>query len=298
MKRLLAVTCIFLSFLLLSQIAGAAVPKVINYQGSLLDSAGNPLSTSDYTLTFRIYDGPTSTNLIWGPQVFDGATTTGHGAQVPVVQGYFNVILGPVDTAGRTLYGTFDGPTGENRYLEVTVGSGQPILPRQQILSAPYAISAAGSVPVGSIVPFGGNTANIPSNWRLCNGALISDPESPLNNTNTPNLSGRFLRGADASYPLNYYAGADTHTHGFYDNDPYVYFARNTVGSWYGWQMASQATAFFPNIYAPTVDNSTNTTGPWDSHGHINGSTYASGTTYAGSTLPRFYSVNYIMRIK
>jgi len=116
------------------------VPPMINYQGRLVDSNGVPLATGDYELTFNIYDAASAGSNIWGPQVLDGQPGAGHGAKVPVVQGYFNSILGPSDTAGRAIGDAFNGAT---RYLEIRVGTNPPILPRQQILTAPYAFASA-----------------------------------------------------------------------------------------------------------------------------------------------------------
>jgi hypothetical protein len=119
--------------------APTTVPATINYQGRLLGSDGKPLTTADYTLKFRIFDAADGGNQIWGAQIFDGLAEQGHGAQVPVVHGHFNVILGPVDTDGDPITDAFIAP---NRFIEVTVGNGAPIYPRQQILSVPYAVQA------------------------------------------------------------------------------------------------------------------------------------------------------------
>jgi hypothetical protein len=59
-------------------------------------------------------------------------------------------------------------------------------------------------VPVGSIVAWHKQmpgTKTLPENWVECNGQVISDNASPLNNQATPNLNGegRFLRGAAQS---------------------------------------------------------------------------------------------------
>ena len=70
------------------------VPTLVNYQGRLANPDGSPLPTADYTLTFNLFNGA----RVWGPQVFDAAVTTGQGARIPVVQGWFNVMLGPADT--------------------------------------------------------------------------------------------------------------------------------------------------------------------------------------------------------
>jgi hypothetical protein len=115
------------------------VPALINYQGKLVNSNGLPVSTGDYQLRFRIYDAVTNGNLIWGPQVFNGQTGPGYGPLVPVVQGWFNVILGPNDTNGIPIANAFAAP---ERYLEIQISTNSPFSPRQQILSAPFALRA------------------------------------------------------------------------------------------------------------------------------------------------------------
>ena len=118
------------------------VPSLVNYQGRLSNPDGSPLPTADYTLTFNVYDAVTNGVLAWGPQVFDGVVAQGHGAKIPVVQGYFNVMLGPVDTTGRSLADAFGA---SNRFVEIAVSNRPPVAPRQQILSAPFAFQAGNS---------------------------------------------------------------------------------------------------------------------------------------------------------
>lgn len=116
--------------ILLSLIAGTcicqttevSVPHLINYQGRLSDSSGNPL-TGSYNVTFRIYDALTAGNLIW--------SETQNG--VVVNKGLFCVLLGSV----TSLNAAFNIPY----YLEIQVGS-EVMSPRQQITSAGYAIRA------------------------------------------------------------------------------------------------------------------------------------------------------------
>src|SRR6185295_8509027 len=57
------------------------------------------------------------------------------------IGGRFNVILGTADTVARSIRDAFEA---ENRYLEIKVNNGAPILPRQQFLSTPYAFKARG----------------------------------------------------------------------------------------------------------------------------------------------------------
>src|SRR5207248_1972196 len=77
---------------------------------------------------------------IWGPQTFNGQSGTGLGPKVSVVQGRFNLLLGPKDTGGRDLAGVF--AANPSVFIELKVGSGNPISPRQQVVSSPYALNS------------------------------------------------------------------------------------------------------------------------------------------------------------
>lgn len=74
--------------------------------------------------------------------------------------------------------------------------------------------SQVGLVPIGSIIAWHGSLMGVgvlPEGWQLCDGSQITDPTSPLQFSNTPNLNGstvslsgdasggRFLRGSTLS---------------------------------------------------------------------------------------------------
>ena len=195
-------------------VLGSTVPPLINYQGYLTDPNGHPVLTGGYTLTFRIYDHPTATpcrissgsvcaDLVWGPQIFDG---------VRVDEGFFNVILGPHDVDGDPIAKAFTSP---NRYIEVTLEGDAPNLPRHRVLSTPFALKSSGETPVGGIIMFSGKEEDLPENWKVCNGKIVSDPESPLQGKRLPNLQGLFVRGAKFRYEVGLIRGQDEvkHTH-------------------------------------------------------------------------------------
>lgn len=108
----------------------ADVPPLINYQGTLTDSSGQPISGIK-RLEFNIYDAPIAGNKVWGPQIFN---------QVPVINGRFNVILGATDVNGDLISGAF---ASENRFLELVAENLSETGPRQQILSAPFSLHAS-----------------------------------------------------------------------------------------------------------------------------------------------------------
>jgi len=119
--------------------ARAGSPEYLNYQGLLNGADGQPLPTGNYTLEFNVHDQANGGSQVWGPFHFDGAGGNGHGPLVPVANGRFNVIIGPLDTLSRPISTAF---AGTNRFIEIKVNGGPPILPRQQFLSTPYAFKA------------------------------------------------------------------------------------------------------------------------------------------------------------
>ncbi len=129
-KTLIFFEVILVFCVLINAHAGeTSVPPLINYQGMLTDAEGKPM-TGTKTLEFNIYDAAGSGTKIWGPQIFNA---------VPLISGKFNVILGTTDTAGRSVAEAFGA---KERYLGIKVDSGAELVPRQQILSAPFAIQS------------------------------------------------------------------------------------------------------------------------------------------------------------
>ena len=93
------------------------VPEYLNYQGLLKAADGSPLATGNYTIEFNVYDQANpGGNKVWGPFLFDGNAGNGHSRRVPVVNGGFNVIIGPKDTGGHSIANAFTGP---NRFIEI-----------------------------------------------------------------------------------------------------------------------------------------------------------------------------------
>jgi len=206
--------------------------SLINYQGRLTDQTGAPLVEGFYGIQFKLWDSPspTTAKLIWAQQ------------QTVAIQsnGVFNVILGSpggssvpgVTPAVNDLIYAF---TANNRFLGLTVVSNtsglvaipSEILPRQQLLSVPFAVQAqvASSLvtnlenalcPAGSIIALGGTS--IPAGWLLCDGTALSSGQYPglyaaigmnwgsgdistggTNNFNLPDLRGLFLRGVNGT---------------------------------------------------------------------------------------------------
>ncbi|MEI7529239.1 MAG: hypothetical protein WCK76_09875 [Elusimicrobiota bacterium] len=103
-------------------------PSLISFQGRLTDNMNNPLAGS-YDFAFAIYDAPTGGSLLWsetqnGIIVFNGVLTAELGASLPITDSVFS---------------------SSYTYLAITVSTNgvvTPLLPRQRLLSVPYAMNA------------------------------------------------------------------------------------------------------------------------------------------------------------
>lgn len=195
---------------LVPSVWGQSVPALINYQGQLTGADGSPMATRDYVLEFNVFDAASGGTLIWGPQIFDGRSGPGSGPKIPVVQGWFNVMLGPVDQAQppRSLADAF---SSENRYVEIKVDGGVPIAPRQRFVSAPFALKAGAAY-----------LASVSDNSLKLNGFDWSpildfgnDPtKSPLKGVKPPtNSITREMLGAGSVASSNIVAGAIQTSH-------------------------------------------------------------------------------------
>jgi hypothetical protein len=55
------------------------------------------------------------------------------------------------------------------------------------------------ALPIGSVVSYWGSLDNLPSGYELCNGELITTPDSPINGERKPDLRDSFIKGATTS---------------------------------------------------------------------------------------------------
>jgi len=133
------------------------VPQQIVHQGRLTNSDGTPMS-GQVSLELNIYDAEEGGTLVWGPQQLP---------QVALVDGYFQVLIGPEDVASRSLVDAFgDG----SRYLGIKIGTSPETEPRQQILSAPFALKANEAIHAESADVL----SPIPPNTRMAVSEILS----------------------------------------------------------------------------------------------------------------------------
>lgn len=264
--------------------AFADVPATLNYQGTLADSTGQPIS-GDKTVTFRLYSVPTGGTPFWtGQQV------------VTVRDGKLSVVLG-ANTANPLDPKKFTGET----YIGVQVAPDAE-MPRQKFTSVAYAFKAADTIPKGGIIMWSGDPAAIPAGWALCDG-----------NNGAPDLRDRFVVGAGSGYTSGNTGGANSvdtnhahsiaaespgtsadgnHQHSININTSYPLQGDHTVNS-----DGSQHVA--DDLHSHNVNGLTEWAG---SHSHtVNSHSHGGATGTAGSTAlenrPPYYALAFIMKL-
>ena len=105
-----------------------AVPGTMNYQGTLIDDMGTPV-TGDVIMYFHMYDDLTDGTLLWSEQ-----------QTVHVSNGIYNIQLGATNLIDSTVF------AGDEVYLEVRLWDDYTGLevfsPRQRLTSTAYAFQA------------------------------------------------------------------------------------------------------------------------------------------------------------
>jgi hypothetical protein len=113
-----------LTWIAWSSPARAAVPGTLTQQGRLLDASGMPVSGA-VSFVFTIYDAATAGTSLWT-----------ESQMITLEDGYFSARLGDTTAIPATVF------TGAIRYLGVKVATDSEAVPREPIVSVPYAILA------------------------------------------------------------------------------------------------------------------------------------------------------------
>lgn len=136
-----AVVCLFACASALS-----AQTAVLSVQGVLRKNDGKAVDDGVYTLKFRLWKHPTSTNN--ADKVWEDSFT-----DVEITGGVYNVLLG---TGTQPL----DAPFDQAYYLGISMSAGSELQPRPLLTSAPFVLSLQGQSNIlPSVGPMGVGTA-------------------------------------------------------------------------------------------------------------------------------------------
>jgi microcystin-dependent protein len=152
-----------------------------------------------------------------------------------------------------------------------------------------------GSVPIGCILMWSGNSSNVPNGWAICDGRTV-------NGYITPNLSGRFIICSGTGYNSGTTGGSATrtltvenmpaHTHTGTTNNDGAH--KHTVQLSSGNAGRNHIQHSSGNHVATSETNDVNTT--LSAHTH-NFTTNSTGSGTAFSIVPQYYSLIYIMKV-
>ena len=128
------------------------------------------------------------------------------------------------------------------------------------------------SLPIGTILPYVGDLANIPSGWHLCDGS-----------NGTPNLSGRFLEGVTSGSEQWHDAGL-----------PDIYGEFNGAAGVNGWPVGAFASLGDNQAFVSIGHTQYNDFRKYSFLASRSNSIYGR----SGTVQPASYTVYYIMRVK
>ncbi len=127
--RFTSVTAVLAALILLTSVGVALSPQLMNIQGVLTDGSGNPLANGSYSVVFSIWSEEEGGDVLWieshNPVETDGA-------------GVFSVILGESTTINPTIF------ADTSLWLQMKVGTDDPMTPRMRLTGVPYALRAGG----------------------------------------------------------------------------------------------------------------------------------------------------------
>ncbi len=154
----------------------AQIPKKINYQGLLTDSATGEPIVGSVSLTFKLYDDSTNGALLWTESQVATADTNG----------VISVILGTTEAIDIA----FEGQA----YLQIEV-DGETLTPRRELVSVPYAFNAMAA---GDADSLGGlHSDSYPTEGELSDPGTLNDAGNPVDWTRLKGVPAGFADEVD-----------------------------------------------------------------------------------------------------
>jgi hypothetical protein len=182
MKRTLACLVLFLLSACSVLAQTTPVPPLLNFQGRLAKPDGTPVPDGTYSFKFSLFTAATGGTLKWTE------TDT-----VKVHNGVFAVLLGKTTALTDSVF-------AGNVWLEIKAGSDPALTPRQQLVSAAYAMKA-NAVPDGSIT-----SAKLAPDAKTAGGDLngtYPDPRLATLASSLAKVSGGVMSSSGSSIGIN-----------------------------------------------------------------------------------------------
>ena len=180
-------TFLFCFFALMTSLE-AQVPNLMHYQGYVTNEVGEAVDCPDpvqcaveYTISFKLYDADVEGNVLWEES---------HSA-VSIYSGSFHVVLGETSPVIGSYF-------ADSAWLAVQINDGAEMVPRQQVVSAAYALRAelAEEAQLAELAADSQNLGGVNASQYALQGQLFSGDYEAL--TNKPALfSGSYLDLSD-----------------------------------------------------------------------------------------------------
>ncbi len=264
--------------------------NLISYQGTLMDSQGNPL-TETIDITFRIYDSPSGSTPLW-EEVRSGANA------VPVQNGLFNIMLGSLNPIPSSL------SEYSQLFLGIKVGSDVELSPRTEMVGNFLGGgSFSSTMPVGSVISWWRPDASTPlpsGEWMIADGSVVGDASSPFYGSTLPDLRNKFVMGVtsegigqtggSSTINLNHQHQVDNHSHTVPDHTHSDGSLYANVSLEHGLVYLKRFGSGYSATHSTTTANTTReNTHITDNSADIGGSTGSwSGTSGASSPITTF----------
>jgi hypothetical protein len=174
-------------FLFLSVAAFAQVPRILSYQGVLMDASGDLVPDGNYNITVRLYNTQTGGTALWQ-----------EAHLVMVSKGIYNIKLGsivPLNLSFTTQY-----------WLGVSIGGGTELTPRTQLASSAYSLNKA--VKIDGVTGTPSITLNSTTNVEIAS-ITIEDTDS-LNVLFSANVVGEINGNGTGRYEFTIRRGSIT----------------------------------------------------------------------------------------
>lgn len=183
MRRATVQAAVLVVVALFAMTALAGVPQLMNYQGRLTNSGGEPLDTT-VSIVFVIYDDSTGGNPLW--QEIQSVTTEA---------GAFSLLLGSVISVPDSISAAPDC------YLGITVGADPEIVPRTRLVTSPYSfrVSTVDRAGGGSIL----GDVSIESGAKDAGDLLVSG-KATIGATNINDGASAFVAGDENEVDRDY----------------------------------------------------------------------------------------------